>query len=226
MAHQSDQPSPTDRERADAERAALAAESALPRRRRAGEDDAAIQRALDATRRYGVVRSSVNAAPPGPTILDDYQTVFGALADVVLDGFCDWCVVDVVRPERRRLLVHGPSAHAESALRARVPDLEALVDLAVRDGRRQRYPVDVTTGLPWCVVLPLTVHDDVVATVGFVRDDRTPGFGPMEATAADEMVWGAASTIERLDLRRRADRATAAANRVAEHLRSLIAASI
>ena len=226
MAHQSDQPSSPGRERADAERAVLAAESALPRRRRAGEDDAAIQRAVDATRRYGVVRSSVNAAPPGPTILDDYQTVFGALADVVVDGFCDWCVVDVVRPERRRLLVHGPSAHAESTLRTRVPDLDALVDLAVRDGRRQRYPVDVTTGLPWCVVLPLTVHDDVVATVGFVRDDRTPGFGPMEATAADEMVWGAASTIERLDLRRRADRATAAANRVAEHLRSLIAASI
>ncbi len=197
-----------------------------PRRRRAGEDDAAIERAVNATRRYGVVRATVNAEPPGATIDEDYDTVFAALADVVLDGFCDWCVVEMVRPRRSRTLARASAKeHDHTGLDERVPDLHAVVELAVAEGR-QRYPADVTTGLPWCLVIPLSVHDEVVAGVAFVRDGATPGFGPMESTAADEMVWGAATTIERLDLRRQTERATAAANRVAEHLRSLIDASI
>ena len=199
-----------------------------PRRRRAGEDEAAIQRAVDVTRHYGVVRAAVNAEPPGATIDEDYDTVFTALADVVLDGFCDWCVVDMIRPRRNRLLARGKWAgeQSQTGLADRVPDLESVVELAVSEGRRQRYPADVTTGLAWCLVIPLSVHDEVVASIAFVRDQATPGFGPMESTAADEMVWGAATTIERLDLRRQTERATAAANRVAEHLRSLIDASI
>lgn len=201
-----------------------------PRRRRAGEDDAAVQRAVDVTRRYAAVRSAANAAAPGAIIDDDCEVVFDSLATVALDEFCDWVVVEMIQPRPRRLLVRGRSPVARddvaAAVAERVPDLDTVVDLAVAQGRRQRYPADVTTGLPWCLVVPLSVHDEIVAAIAFVRDAATPGFGPMETTAADEMVWGAATTVERLDLRRQTDQATAAANRVAEHLRALIAASI
>lgn len=53
---------------------------------RAGEGDAAIQRALTATRRYGAVPAAMNAAPPVATIDDDYDAVFASLAEVALGG--------------------------------------------------------------------------------------------------------------------------------------------
>ncbi len=201
-----------------------------PRRRRAGEDDAAIQRAVDVTRRYASVRAAASVAPPGETIADDYDTVAAALATVVIGEFCDWIVVDVLRPRHRRLLaLDGPARSGDAAAAAivdRVPDLEAALERAAAEGRQQRLPADVTTGLARCLVMPLAVHDETEAVIALGRDEPHPGFGPMESTAADEMAWGAATTIERLDLRRRANAATAAAYRVAERLRDLLAASL
>ena len=206
------------------------AASQLPRRRRAGEDDAAIERAIAVTRRYAAVRAAVNIAPPGASIVDDYDSVFGALASVAVDGFCDWFVVDVLRPRLRRLIGRDGDATsgeaAADAILGRVPDLGVALDRAVAEGRQQRLPADVTTGLARCLVVPLAVHDETVAVIAFGRNEPNPGFGPMETTAADEMAWGAATTIERLDLRRRANDATSAAYRVAERLRDLLEASL
>ena len=200
-----------------------------PRRRRAGEDDAAIQRAIDVTRRNGAVRSAANVAPPGETIADDFDSVFTALADVVVGSFCDWFTVEVLHPRPHVLVARDGESGvdgAASAIRGRVPDFERAIERAIAEGRQQRLPVDVTTGLARCLVAPLSVHDETVAVIALGRDEPNPGFGPMETTAADEMAWGAATTIERLDLRRRANAATAAAYRVAERLRDLLAASL
>ena len=207
-----------------------AASGSAPRRRRAGEDDAAIQRAVDVTRRYGAARAAANIAPPGIAIANDYDSVFTALADVVVGTYCDWFIVDVLRPRHHRLIARDGSEttgdEASAGITARVPDLEHAIDLAVVERRQQRLPADVTTGLARCLVVPLAVHDETVAVIAIGRDEPMPGFGPMETTAADEMAWGAATTIERLDLRRRANDATAAAYRVAERLRALLAASL
>ena len=204
----------------------------LPRRRRAGEDDDAIERAVNVAQRFAGARATLNANGPGVSLDDDIASVFQTLADTVVGPFCRWCVVDLVGPPRRRLLVRdGGEATIDgdadaSTVLGRVPGLDEVVERAVLDGRRQRYPAQVTTGLPWCIVAPLSVHDKIVAIVAIVRDSSTPGFGPMEATAIDEIAWGAATTIERLDLRRQTDRAVAVAHRVASHLRALIATSI
>ena len=206
-----------------------------PRRRRAGEDDAAIERAVDVARRFAVVRTSLNAGGPGANLEDDLVTVLSALAESVVGEFCRWCVVDIVGFDRpRRLVRDGLEPRRTSKLEdvditdvlERVRALDEVMNRAVHEARRQRYPMDVTAGLPSCVVAPLLVHDVVVATVALVRDDATPGFGPMEATAVDEMAWGAANTLERLDLRRQTNIAANAAQRVASQLRALITTSI
>ncbi len=207
-------------------------EPTLPRRRRAGEDDDAIERAVDVAQRFASARAALNANGPGASLDEDISSVFQTLADTVVGPFCRWCVVDLVGPPRRRLLVRdGGQATIDGDVDAygvlgRVPDLDEVIERAILDGRRQRYPAEVTTGLPWCIAAPLMVHDQIAAIVAIVRDSSTPGFGPMEATAIDEIAWGAATTIERLDLRRQTDRAAAVAQRVASHLRALIATSI
>ncbi len=182
------------------------------RRRRAGEDDQAIQRAIDVTRRFATVRNAASLQAPASSFDEDLGRIVEALAAVVVEVFCDWCVVDVVGPPRRRLVQRRratPRDGSDPPNEGRF-ELDDVIRRVVAEGRRQQYPSDVTRGLPTCLVAPLSVHDEVIATVGFGRDDATPGFGPMESTAADEIAWGAATTLERLDLRRRAEAATAA----------------
>ncbi len=205
------------------------------RRRRAGEEESALARALDFTRHYVELRSHTRDSPPGPDVDDDYGVHLAALADAAVDDFCDWCVVTVRRPAphhrfvRASVRVQRIAEHdgvIPAALAQRVPDLEALVARTATTGLRERVPADVTAGLPWCVVIALPVHDEIVATVAFVRDAAAAGFGAAELAAADEATWSAATSLERADLLRRARQSSAATLRVAGQLRDLIATSL
>ena len=205
------------------------------RRRRAGEEESALARALDFTRHFAELRSQVRDVPPGPDVEDDYDVHLAALADAAVDDFCDWCVVTVLRPAPHHRIVRASvrvpvlvesDGVIPAALAQRVPDLEALVTRSAMTGLRERVPADVTAGLPWCVVIAIPVHDEVVATVAFVRAVAVSGFGAAELAAADEATWGAATSLERADLLRRARQSSAATLRVAVQLRDLIATSL
>ena len=204
-----------------------------PRRRRAGEEESALARAIDFTRHYSEMRALTRDDPPGPAVEDDYAVHLVALAEAATAHFCDWCVVTVGRAAGQSRFVRTRDGRAERAtstlpdeLLARVPDLEDLIERTSASGQRERVPSDVTAGLPWCVVIALPVYDEVVATVAFVRDAATPGFGPAELAAADQAAWSAATTLERADLLRRARQSTAATLRVAGQLRDLITTSL
>jgi len=205
-----------------------------PRRRRAGEEESALARAIDFTRHYSEMRAHTRDDPPGPAVEDDYAIHLVALADAATTDFCHWCVVTVGRPPGQYRFVRNRDQHGEvdasttlpSELLARVPVLETLIERVGATGQRERVPSDVTAGLPWCVVIALPVYDEVVATVAFVRDAATPGFGPAELAAADQAAWSAATTLERADLLRRARQSTAATLRVAGQLRDLITTSL
>ena len=204
-----------------------------PRRRRAGEEESALARAIDFTRHYSEMRALTRDDPPGPAVEDDYAVHLVALAEAATAHFCDWCVVTVGRAASQSRFVRTRDGRAERAtstlpdeLLARVPDLEDLIERTSASGQRERVPSDVTAGLPWCVVIALPVYDEVVATVAFVRDTATAGFGPAELAAADQAAWSAATTLERADLLRRARQSTAATLRVAGQLRDLITTSL
>ena len=206
-----------------------------PRRRRAGEEESALARAIDFTRHYSEMRARTRDDPPGPAVEDDYAGHLVALAQAATANFCDWCVVTAGHPPGQYRFIRTRSRHAEGdgppqslpdELVARVPDLETLIERVAASGQRERVPSDVTAGLPWCVVIALPVYDEVVATVAFVRDATAAGFGPAELAAADQAAWSAATTLERADLLRRARQSTAATLRVAGQLRDLIDTSL
>ena len=193
---------------------------ATPRPRRAGEDAAALARALGLTQRHGEVRSALDSGF-GATPAEDRARVLGALADLAVEEFCTWCRVDVV--EEASPLVRGSDT---AALAARVPEIDGVVADVVRLGQRVRLPVDVTRGLPYLAATALRVHDRVIGSLTFVRRGDEPGFGPMELTAIDEVTWAASTSLERLDLRRQTAQAAAEAARTTEQLRALLEAAL
>jgi len=72
----------------------------------------------------------------------------------------------------------------------------------------------------------MQVNDRIFATVAFVVNEGRSGFGLLEIEAAQDVVWGAASAIERLRLLQNAREAVRHTQRVASQLHQLIAASI
>ncbi len=190
------------------------------RPRRAGEDEAALARALHLTQRHGELRPALDSGF-GATRAEDRARVLGALADLAVEEFCAWCRVDAVE-EESPLLRGGDAA----ALVSRVPAIEDVVADVIGSGRRVRLPVDVTRGLPYLASTALRVHDQVIGSITFVRAEGEPGFGPMELTAIDEVSWAASTSLERLDLRRQTAQAAAEAARTTEQMRGLLRAAL
>ncbi len=186
------------------------------RPRRAGEDAAALARALRLTQRHGEVRPALDSGF-GATRAEDRARVLGALADLAVEEFCTWCRVDIV--EEASPLLRGPGA---AALAVRVPEIDDVAAEVVRLGQRVRLPADVTRGLPYLAATALRVHDRVIGSITFVRHGDESGFGPMELTAIDEVAWAASTSLERLDLRRQTAQAATEAARTTEQLRALL----
>ncbi len=201
---------------------------ALPasRARRAGEDDAAIARALWFSQRVATTR--LRDGDLAQSLTDGLIPVARALADLAVDGFCDWCLIDDATSAER--LVETVAARVGSTGRFRVGTdrdaVESLIAAVSHGAGRGRLPADVTKGLPWVAVTALLVHDNVVATMTFGREADAPGFGPFELTAIDEVTWGTAIRLERADLRRQREVALNSAEHVARQLRSLVATAI
>ncbi len=193
------------------------------RPRRAGEDPAAIARALELTRRYADLRGRLSSEP-GATLADDVEDILGPLATLAVEEFCHWCVIDVVSPRIQRLVATRPAVDAE------VTAPPVVVDDLARRARaadsRAREPAEVTQGLPYAVATTLHVHDEAIGTIVFARDPAAPGFGPMELAAVDEVSWAAATSLERSDLRRRRDEAVAEVDLTARRLRQLLEAAL
>ena len=155
-----------------------------------------------------------------------------ALADVAVAGFCDFCVIDIVDGQSgyRRLMQSGvPQDQSrvefvEGELLARVPGYPALRERVLTSGRMEVWPAHHE--LPWCVAVGLWIDESPYATVAFVTDDDTPGFGLAEVSAGEEVVWSIATAIERVRLRREARDAIRHSQRVASQLHQLIATSI
>ena len=189
------------------------------RPRRAGEDPAALARAVELTRRHAALRPTTES-DVGAGVADDVDRILGPLASMAVEEFCQHCVIEVAAPWERRIVAArlgaGPLAGDDAATAA---------DLAVRvgaSGQRERQPDDVTRGLPYATATPLRVHDIPLATIVMIRRRDEPGFGPMELTAIDEVAWAAATSLERADLRRRMREAVARADRAAVQLRGLV----
>ncbi len=154
------------------------------------------------------------------------------IADAATNGFTDWCVVDrtgkdsggrrISRARETSGVASGEILDAELAVR--VPSYDALRDRVLASGRMEVWPGHHE--LPWCIAIPLMVDDVPYAIVTFVADDDTPGYGLAEISAAEEVVWNAATTIERLQLRHEAREAVRHSQRVASQLHQLIATSI
>ncbi len=190
------------------------------RPRRAGEDEAALARALRLTQRHGEVRADLDSGF-GATPAADRARVLGALADLAVEEFCTWCRIDAVEEESP--LLRGRDAET---LTIRVPEIDDVVSKVARFGQRVRLPTDVTQGLPYLAATALRVHDQVIGSITFVRDVGEPGFGPMELTAIDEVSWAASTSLERLDLRRQTAQAAAEAARTTEQMRGLLRAAL
>lgn len=198
------------------------------RPRRAGEDDAAIGRALALTRAFAAQRGrDDDLAQPIEVALAPFAR---ALAELAVEGFCDWCLVEDAASATRLVERVATRVAGRDGARYRTePDHDALEGLASRVARgsgRGRLPADVTQGLPWVAVTALSVHDEIVATVAFGREADAPGFGPFELTAIDEVTWGTAIRLERADLRHQARVALASAEHVASQLRTLVTTAI
>lgn len=211
------------------------------RPRRRATDNSEVARALRngegrAGRALELIQGFARARAVAPSTLQDADestyALLVALADVAVAGFCDWCVIDVVDgPSEYRRLVRSRVANGESDVRviegelvARVPSYPALRERVLTSGRMEVWPAHHE--LPWCVAVGLWIDEAPYATVAFVTDEGTPGFGLAEVSAGEEVVWSIATAIERVRLRREARDAIRHSQRVASQLHQLIATSI
>ncbi len=191
------------------------------RPRRAGEDPAALARAVELTRRHAALRPATES-DVGAGVADDVRRILEPLASMAVEEFCQRCVIEVAAPWERRIIA---ARHGARPLTDDHDDAATVFALAARvaaTGQRERQPDDVTRGLPYATATPLRVHDIPFATVIMIRRRDEPGFGPLELTAIDEVAWAAATSLERADLRRRMREAVARADRAAAQLRGLV----
>jgi PAS domain S-box-containing protein len=70
------------------------------------------------------------------------------------------------------------------------------------------------------------VKDEPFATVTFVADEHSAGYGPFEIAVAEEVVWGVGAAIERIVLHQDARAAVRGTQKIASQLHQLIAISI
>ncbi len=197
----------------------------LQRPRRAGEDDAALERARRLTELVAeTVRRTDDAV--GDDRGEDYDRFMTGLAATAVREFCQWVVVRVVDGPWSREIARSMEGYSLERLAERVPTLDELLDHSIERTERHRLPADVRRGLPYVMVVPLRVHDQAVAAAAFVRADGQPGFGPMELTSIDEVAWRAAVGVERASLRRHARRTAAEAARRATRMRALVETAI
>ena len=209
-----------------------------PRRRATDNDEVArafhngegrAGRALELIQGFARARATTLSA--AVHTVDDTESLLIALAEIAVTGFCDWCVIDLLDdtgPRRlvrtRQFEIDASAEDVEAELRARVPGYDTLRKRVLDNGRMEVWPAHHE--LPWCVAVGLWIEDAPYATVTFITDDGTPGYGLAEVSAAEEVVWSIATAIERVRLRQEAREAVRHSQRIASQLHQLIATSI
>lgn len=192
-------------------------------------------RALELRRRYIAVRASQPSSVAG----ESHETNLVDLLAMVVPSFADWCAVDVVdeRGELRRLATRHRGCDETAvgvnheqccppALLRRVHELGDVTGRVLASGRSEVWPVVPALELPWAVVVGLRVKDEPFATVTFVADEHSAGYGPFEVAVAEEVVWGVGAAIERIVLHQEARAAVRGTQKIASQLHQLIAISI
>ena len=192
-------------------------------------------RALELRRRYIAVRASQPSSVAG----ESHETNLVDLLAMVVPSFADWCAVDVVdeRGELRRLATRHRGCDETAvgvnheqccppALLRRVHELGDVTGRVLSSGRSEVWPMVPSAELPWAVVVGLRVKDEPFATVTFVADEHSAGYGPFEIAVAEEVVWGVGAAIERIVLHQEARAAVRATQKIASQLHQLIAISI
>ena len=192
-------------------------------------------RALELRRRYIAVRASQPSSVAG----ESHETNLVDLLAMVVPSFADWCAVDVVdeRGELRRLATRHRGCDETAvgadheqccppALLRRVHELGDVTGRVLSSGRSEVWPMVPAAELPWAVVVGLRVKDEPFATVTFVADEHSAGYGPFEIAVAEEVVWGVGAAIERIVLHQDARAAVRGTQKIASQLHQLIAISI
>ena len=192
-------------------------------------------RALELRRRYIAVRASQPSSVAG----ERHETNLVDLLAMVVPSFADWCAVDVVDEggELRRLATRHRGCDETAvgvnheqccppALLRRVHELGDVTGRVLASGRSEVWPVVPALELPWAVVVGLRVKDEPFATVTFVADEHSAGYGPFEIAVAEEVVWGVGAAIERIVLHQDARAAVRGTQKIASQLHQLIAISI
>ena len=183
-------------------------------------------------------QTAARAAHGASSTGSDLATNVVALLDVAVPSFCDWCVVDVADPSsglRRYAMRYGGCEHpghnglvdgcGADRLSERIPELQAITDRVLASGQSEVWPT-AGTELPTCIVVAMRVNDLPFATVTFVGDDGHPGYQPSDISAAEEVAWTTAATVERYQLHQSAREAVRHTQRIASQLHQLIATSI
>jgi len=160
------------------------------------------------------------------------------LLNIAVPSFCDWCEINLVETTgelrifgvRNRDCAHEIDEEkvrdcCSQAISTRVPDLSVITERVLNKGHTETWAAH-DGELPCCAVIAMRVNDQIFATVAFVVNDPRTGFGLSEIEAAQDVVWGTATAIERLQLLQSAREAVRHTQRVASQLHQLIAASI
>ncbi len=205
------------------------------RRRRVSDVSEGEAGRASALRQLHAARRAENSATSLGTSAD---ANLNELLNMAVPSFCDWCEINLVEPNgelrvfgvRNRDCSHESDENAihdccSQTISTRVPDLSLITKRVLDQGHTEKWSTH-DGELPCCCVIAMRVNDQMFATVAFVVNDPRAGFGLLEIEAAQDVVWGTATAIERLQLLQNARDAVRHTQRVASQLHQLIAASI
>jgi two-component system cell cycle sensor histidine kinase/response regulator CckA len=178
-------------------------------------------RAVALRQRYAALRTDSSATSPGPSV----DALLTSLIDICVPQFCDWCEITLIQPQAEMGVFAVRNADGLLEGHQRVAQRDHVINEVIVDGHTEVWS-DTDGELPCCVVIGMRVNDEVFAAVTLVVNERDPGYGHSEIEAIQDVVWGTATAIERVQLLQNAREAVRHTQRVASQLHQLIATSI